>query len=320
MMKAVFTKDYGKIVEKVELTTERKWVHLNYQKGSFQKSAFILKNDPDAVDNYTEKFFRDYNVSEELQERVKEIVARDKRHIDINFQQYLNLLVTSSSSHMVVGVTLALSILVGYKIGEYIDNQNNLTSTYTIIGVVLGMIFGIIVDYIMMAKNIGTNLKKEKPKLTKGNEHTKQNELPFIEPSLNDVSVAINKFSRELPKGIHRDVLINNDNSIDFMKLVPYLGGLPTKQFYMSKETYEIFEEEDKDLAVLIDKVQRAVYTFYKKHNEYPIMPYDPYRTVNYYQLVQGKYLLDHPKITLYVTENNGLVTHIKPFKKHARA
>jgi F0F1-type ATP synthase assembly protein I len=317
-MKSVFTKEYGKIEEKLILTIERKWVHIDYYKGNFKKSAFILKNEPDAVTDYADKFLIENNVSEEIQIEVKELLIKDKRHIDINFQQYLNVLVTSSSAHLVVGFTLALCILLGYKIGNNLDHKLNLYPSYTVIGIVVGIIIGILVGYIMMVRNTEYFSTKSKHSIRKDSD--KNADWPLIEPTLNEVRIAISKFSKDLPQGIHRNILVHSDNSIDFEKLAPYLGGISSKPFYMSKETYDIFEEKDKHIPTLIDQVQRAVYLFYKKHNEYPIMPYDPYRTVNYYQLIQGNYLFEHPKIKLYVSDHNGLITYQKPQIKLARA
>ena len=318
MMKSVFTREHGKVTEKLELTIERKWVHIKYYKGNLEKSAFIIKNTPNAVNDYLEKFFNDYDVSEEIQKEVEELLIKEKRHLDINFQQYLNLLVTSSSAHLDVGVALAISIFLGYQLGAYIYEWQSQYPAFTMIGVVLGIIIGILVGYVMMIKNTGNDLKRTKSELTTRNEREQNTEWPTINPTLNEVREAIRIFSGDLPKGINRNILINHDNSIDFNKLAPYLKGIPNRPFYMSKETYDIFAEEDKDIPPLIDKVQRAVYAFYKKHNEYPIMLYDPYRTVNYFQLVQGNYLFEHPKVPLYVTENNGLITHMKPQKKQA--
>lgn len=119
-----------------------------------------------------------------------------------------------------------------------------------------------------------------------------------------------------MPAGINRTILIKEDYSIDFEQLAPYIGGIPTRPFYMSKETYEIFEEKEMELPPIIDKVQKAVNLYYKVNNRYPIKPYDSLHRVNYYQLIQGHYLDEKPETDLYFTDYDGLITSLKPNRK----
>lgn len=131
-----------------------------------------------------------------------------------------------------------------------------------------------------------------------------------------DVVKAVRKFSDNLPKGTFRTILVNEDFTIDFRQLRPYLPRAPKQKFYMSKETYEIFEEHEKDIPPLMDKVQRAVDAYVKEHKEYPILPYDHLHRVNGYLLVQEKLLDELPTIDFYITNYDGLVTHVKPKTK----
>jgi hypothetical protein len=84
----------------------------------------------------------------------------------------------------------------------------------------------------------------------------------------------------------------------------------------MSKETYDLFEEKDKKIPAEMDKVQKAVDLFVKERKEYPMLRFDPNRRVNYYQLLQEKYLKSAPETQFYITELDGLITHIKPEKR----
>ncbi|RSD29221.1 DUF3939 domain-containing protein [Mesobacillus subterraneus] len=138
---------------------------------------------------------------------------------------------------------------------------------------------------------------------------------PVIEVSAEDVKKAVRAYSEKLPKGVYRTILVKEDNSIDAEQLAPFLKGLPSRKFYMSKETYDIFGEDEKEIAITIDKVQKAVDLYVKEHKEFPMLPYDPLNRVNYYQLLQAHCLDTKPEIELYITNYDGLVTHIKPKK-----
>jgi hypothetical protein len=46
------------------------------------------------------------------------------------------------------------------------------------------------------------------------------------------------------------------------------------------------------------------------------MLRFDPNRRVNYYQLLQEKYLKSAPETQFYITELDGLITHIKPEKR----
>lgn len=130
-----------------------------------------------------------------------------------------------------------------------------------------------------------------------------------------DVIKAVRKFSDSLPKGAFRTILVKDDYSIDFHQLQRYLPRTPTQKFFMSKETYEIFEEHESHIPPLMDKVQQAVDRYVKIHQEYPILPYDNQHRVNGYLLVQEHLLDEVPNIEFYITNYDGLITHTKPKK-----
>ncbi|MEW8970758.1 DUF3939 domain-containing protein [Mesobacillus jeotgali] len=136
---------------------------------------------------------------------------------------------------------------------------------------------------------------------------------PIIETSVDDIKKAVRIYSDQLPKGVYRTILVKEDNRIDAEQLAPILKGIPSQNFYMSKETYDIFTEEEKNLALTIDKVQKAVDLYVKEHKQYPVLPYDPLHRVNYYQLLKAHCLDTQPEIELYITNYDGLITHKKP-------
>ena len=67
-----------------------------------------------------------------------------------------------------------------------------------------------------------------------------------------------------------------------------------------------------------MDIVQKAVDLYVKEKNEYPMLKFDPQRRVNYYQLLQEHYLKTAPETQFYITDLDGLITHIKPQKKNS--
>ncbi len=137
-----------------------------------------------------------------------------------------------------------------------------------------------------------------------------------IEVTINDVRKAVVTFSNSLAKGVFTSILVKDDYSLDFEQLAPILGGIPTKKYYMAKETFDIFEEEEKEIPVIIDKVQRAVDGFVKEFKQLPIIKYDPYFRVNYYLLVQEGFLNFRPDIPLYISAQDQMITHVKPLNK----
>lgn len=139
---------------------------------------------------------------------------------------------------------------------------------------------------------------------------------PIIDVTIDQVRKAVRQFSDNLPKSVYRTIIVQDDNSIDFKQLTNILGGIPSKKFYMSKETYDLFEENEKKIPAEMDMVQKAVDLFVKERKEYPMLQFDPQRRVNYYQLVQENYLKSVPDTQFYITQLDGLITHIRPEKK----
>lgn len=152
--------------------------------------------------------------------------------------------------------------------------------------------------------------KREKKKL---NKNENKDDYPIIETSLTEVKRAVREFADQAPKGITTRVLVLDDHSIDFHLLAPYLNGIPNKPFYMSKETYEIFDESEKEMAIYLDKIQHAVDSYINMYNSPPTISGDPHFKVSYIKLENSGLLNERPNIDFYITDQEYLVSHKRP-------
>ncbi|WP_018933415.1 DUF3939 domain-containing protein [Gracilibacillus lacisalsi] len=137
--------------------------------------------------------------------------------------------------------------------------------------------------------------------------------FPTKDISLEEVRSAIHEYSRDLPPNIPLKILIKDDLSLDYTLLAPILKAIPSKKYYMSKETYDLFEEEDKHIAQALDQVQQAVDQYIAQKKELPIIDHDPYRRVNFFKLEQLNLISERPEVDFYITDQEQLVTTIKP-------
>ncbi|WP_167577684.1 DUF3939 domain-containing protein [Ammoniphilus sp. YIM 78166] len=134
-------------------------------------------------------------------------------------------------------------------------------------------------------------------------------EVPKEDISIEEVRRAAASFAKEKPEGVHFSVLINDDNEIDYKFLVPYLKAIPIKNYYISRETYEIFE--DKVFAQTIDRIQRAVDQYIDTEEKFPIVDGNPEMKVSYMKL--KSYLRETPPFDTYLTADENLITWRKP-------
>ncbi|MEH7013804.1 DUF3939 domain-containing protein [Neobacillus niacini] len=188
---------------------------------------------------------------------------------------------------------------------------------YTFIFTFLGTGIGGLTGYVIVQKYIKKPVNKTSQNKNDLQSNQKEaQDYPIIDITIDQVRIAVRQFSDNLPKGAYRTIIVQNDNSIDFKQLANILGGIPSKQFYMSKETYDLFEENEKKIPGEMDMVQKAVDLYVKERKEYPMLRFDPNRRVNYYQLIQDNYLRTAPETQFYITELDGLITHIRPEKR----
>lgn len=139
----------------------------------------------------------------------------------------------------------------------------------------------------------------------------KPNQEPArIQTTLKDIEKAILEFEKNLPKQVKRTVLVDKDNRIDVKKLAPYLGGIPAEEYYMSTQTYEIFEAKDRLIPHYLDVVQAAVDNYVDDNNKLPIMPDSVEGRVHYELLIQHYYLKEKPPFPLFITDEEHMLTH----------
>ncbi|MDX8045738.1 DUF3939 domain-containing protein [Gracilibacillus sp. S3-1-1] len=141
----------------------------------------------------------------------------------------------------------------------------------------------------------------------------KKEKFPTKAISLEEVRSAIHTYSKDLPPNIPLKILIQDDLSLDYTLLAPILKAIPEKNYYMSKETYDLFEEEDKHIAHALDQVQQAVDQYIAQTKELPVIDHDPYRKVNFFKLEQLNLINERPEMDFYITDQEQLVTTEKP-------
>jgi hypothetical protein len=206
-----------------------------------------------------------------------------------------------------VAILFIACLFLGLLIGSKVDSSFNQFPLYTLIGFGTGGYSG----YLLYRKFKKRSANPEKIPPIKPHETI----YPVIDVSKEQVRDAIRKYSDSLPKGTYRSILVKDDHRIDFQLLAPILRGIPSKSFYMSKETYDIFDESEKDIPAIMDLVQKAVDAYSRDHRQYPMLPYDPLRRVNYYLLLNEHYLSKQPDIEFFITDYDGIITHNKPKK-----
>ncbi|WP_409274178.1 AtpZ/AtpI family protein [Neobacillus sp. SCS-31] len=312
-MKRTFSKNVGRVAEDLELGLEENMIIVHYKKGEYEKSARLLKTEAEPLKNRLESFLAENNVSDELKTEVAVYLEEAGNQKGKEWADSASSLLKALSLYMVFALVIAISVFIGYISGDFLDGYFGLYPVFTLLGLGVGLALGGFSAYTIALKYFWPYSKKRRKSQVTGAEATK--EWPVIDVDMMEVRKAVRKFSDELPKGVYRTILVNEDNSIDFSQLVHILGGIPSKKYYMSRETYDLFEEAEKDIPVEMDKVQRAVDLYVKEKREYPMLPFDPSRRVNYYQLLKDRYLKEPPKIEFYITDCDGLISHKKPAK-----
>jgi F0F1-type ATP synthase assembly protein I len=316
-MRHKFTKYLGRVTENLELGFEEKYIYVHYTKGNKEKTACILKNKDKTKSEYLEPFFEENKVSEEMKKEVRKFLDNEKNFNDQHWNEFTNFLMKTLSLNMVFGLTIALTVFGFYKLGSFLDGRYGLQPWLTVVFTFIGIGIGGLTGYVLVQKYFKKpDDKDSQVKNVSQKEQAEDKNYPIIDVTIDQVRKAVRQFSDNLPKGVYRSIIVQDDNSIDFKQLAHILGGIPSKKYYMSKETYDLFEENEKIIPAEMDMVQKAVDLYVKERKEYPMLQFDPNRRVNYYQLVQEKYLKSAPVTQFYITELDGLITHIKPEKR----
>lgn len=131
-----------------------------------------------------------------------------------------------------------------------------------------------------------------------------------VHVTLDEVKRAVLQYEQDMQEQIPRTTLLRPDQSIDLSRLKRYLGGISDQRFYMSRMTYEIFEEHDKHIPLSLDVVQAAVDDYLDNHDDLPVIPGTRNRQVHYDKLIERHYLKEKPSIPLYLTTEQFMLTH----------
>lgn len=134
--------------------------------------------------------------------------------------------------------------------------------------------------------------------------------LSSVQVTLDDVKQAVLKFEADMPDGINRKSLQLPDGSLELPRLSRYLGGVSDQKFYLSRETYEIFEEADREIPYFLDLVQVAVDVYVEETGKLPVLKPVPPFEVDFELLRKERYLKEIPPFPLYITDQEMLLTH----------
>ncbi|PYZ96931.1 hypothetical protein CR205_14755 [Alteribacter lacisalsi] len=145
-----------------------------------------------------------------------------------------------------------------------------------------------------------------------GNNRNEMKEPEIREVSIDEMRQAVNAYAKQLNPAISLRTIVKDNNEIDCHLLYEQLKCKPDKPFYMSKETFEIFE--DPDYPRWIDQCQVACDQFYLDTGNEPVAEDDPRRKVSIYKIKD--YLREEPPIDLYLHPQDRMVTHREPEKK----
>lgn len=120
----------------------------------------------------------------------------------------------------------------------------------------------------------------------------------------------------EANENILYTVLVNDDYTVNYDLLKPFLPAFPTNVFIITKETLEVFEntEENLELVKEIDEVQRAVDQYVTEKEQFPVVESDENHVICPIKL--APYLGRNLKRKLYISEKHYLVSS-QPEKKN---
>jgi len=96
-------------------------------------------------------------------------------------------------------------------------------------------------------------------------EEVPEEEFDLTLPQLRE---AIHEYEQTLPKGVNRTVLLDETQEIDLARLKKHLPGKPRQRFYMSKETFHIVPEDERELVYEMDQVQRALDLYFEQEKK----------------------------------------------------
>lgn len=145
-------------------------------------------------------------------------------------------------------------------------------------------------------------------RLTQKEEVTEE-EIDLTLPQLRE---AIHEYEQTLPKGVNRTVLLDEAQEIDLARLKKHLPGKPRQRFYMSKETFHIVPEDERELVYEMDQVQRALDLYFEQEKKIPFRKFQQTLQLDLTRLREGGYLKVLPKRPYYVVDET-LIVSLEP-------
>jgi len=136
--------------------------------------------------------------------------------------------------------------------------------------------------------------------------------MPSVHVTMNELRTAVLQYEREM-SGINRTALMQEDGSLDLSRLTRYLGGRSDQKFYLSRETFEIFEEEERHIPYHLDQVQGAIDDYVHENGKLPVIEDSAHFEVDCRKLYQQRYLHEIPDFPMYITDQEMMVTHREP-------
>ncbi|MCP8968878.1 DUF3939 domain-containing protein [Ectobacillus ponti] len=130
-----------------------------------------------------------------------------------------------------------------------------------------------------------------------------------------ELEIAIAAFLEQHPN-IAYTVLVNEDYTVNFKLLKPYLPAVPLNQFLITRETLEVFPDtpEYRELIQEIDAVQKAVDQYVMDKETFPVVESDEYHRICPMKLLP--YLRRQLERELYISEKHYLVSSRPDHKK----
>ncbi|ANF96605.1 DUF3939 domain-containing protein [Paenibacillus bovis] len=141
---------------------------------------------------------------------------------------------------------------------------------------------------------------------------SKTSNMPSVHVTMNELRTAVLQYEREM-SGINRTALMQEDRSLDLSRLTRYLGGRSDQKFYLSRETFEIFEEEERHIPYHLDQVQGAIDDYVQENGKLPVIEDSVHFEVDCRKLYQQRYLHEIPDFPMYITDQEMMVTHREP-------
>ncbi|WP_251125770.1 MULTISPECIES: DUF3939 domain-containing protein [unclassified Exiguobacterium] len=157
--------------------------------------------------------------------------------------------------------------------------------------------------------------REEKGKSSWWRRLTQQKEVESdreIDVTLSELRQAIHEYEQTLPKGVNRTVLLDDTQEIDTKRLKHHLSGVPKQRFYMSKETFHIVPEEERDVIYEMDQVQRALDLYMDEEKKLPLRKFQDALQLDLTRLREGGYLKTLPTRPYYVVDET-LIVSLEP-------